>query len=285
MNKLYRYIVLRLAPDFMRGEIVNVGVVLFPANEDPKVFFMAQLQKLRAFDVEWSRARASEWTNFVREIVQHSGDIEACVKSLNHLGICGTNEPGMFVAGTEQELSQQLSEIRDLYVTPKGASQSNKRERRQRLVSELKDKFRKMNRLGRTIEDLSQHLIVPNVPVPGYPDLKTDFLFKNGVYRITQTLDYRVSVDSAHQKISEACTKSMAAQLAKKEWGTDTVKLAVVNVPEEVAEIADPHIDMLLSQGFSVFHSDNAQDLAHYYAIATGQHSADSDLTFTHRIQ
>lgn len=276
MSKIYRYVVLRLAPDFMRGETMNVGIVLFPSEGKPEVIVSAPLQKLRALDADWSAKRVTEWSHHVRELVDTADDIEACVKTLSHLGYCVPGTPGMFVASTEMEFAQELNEIKDIYVNPKGFTRKSGRERRPRLVSELKNQFKRMQRLGKSIDDLTQHLVVPNVPVPDHPDLKADFVYKNGVYRITQTLDYRVSVQGAHQKISEACTKTIAAQLAKQSWGEDTVKLAVVNIPEEIADIADPHIDMLLAQGFSIYHSNIPEDLAKYHLAAVGKSDGDA---------
>jgi hypothetical protein len=106
------------------------------------------------------------------------------------------------------------------------------------------------------------------LPIPGAPDLKGDFVYKNGVYRITQTLDYRVSPSGARQKVSEACTKVMAANAGEKVWGDDTLKYALVNIPDEVADIAQSHLNLFHSAGFQVFHADNQRELERYYEVA-----------------
>lgn len=119
--------------------------------------------------------------------------------------------------------------------------------------------------LGSTMEDLANHLVVPNVPVPEHPRLKSDFLFKNGVYRITQTIDYNVAPDSLHNKLSEACVKSTAADLAMDKYGSKTKKFAVLDVPEDYMDSVDSHIDLLLTKGFEVFQFSNPSSIESYF--------------------
>ena len=272
---VFKYVVLRLAPDFMRGESINVGIALFPPEGGCSILFLANQKKLQTVDLSWTTAKITEWHHHVQEIADQSSDIESCIQSLSRFGYCASPNTGMFFAPTDKELKQEIQELSDLYITPKGFVRNTRKKRQPRLISELRQQFKNRQILGESVEDLRDHLVVSNVPIPEHPDLKADFVFKNGVYRITQTLDYRVSTQGAHNKISEACTKTVAAQFAKKAWGEDTLKLAVVNVPEEVADVADPHIDMLIAQGFSVFHATDASDLEKYHFAVTGAPGSD----------
>jgi hypothetical protein len=266
MNTTYHYVVLRLAAEKMRGEVINVGVVLFKEGESPRPIAMATLNKLRAIDSSWSTGRLAKWIENVSAILNSSknSSIARQVETLEQFGFCEAKAVGMFYAESNEELNERLLEIKQLYVSNSSRSEKVKGVKRTRLQTALRDKFKKMHILGGEIDDLNKHLVVSNVPIPSCPDLKSDFVYKNGVYRITQTIDYRVAPDSLHNKLSEACVKSTAAELAAKDYGDGTLRLAVLDIPDEYVASTDTHIDLLMAQGFEVFHFNDQQSMASY---------------------
>jgi hypothetical protein len=266
MNKTYHYVVLRLAADKMRGEVINVGVVLFKEGDHPRSIAMATLNKLRAIDSSWSTARLFKWIENINAILagSKSSSVTKQIEVLERFGVCDSRAVGMFYAETQDELNERLLEIKRLYVSNSAKPDKAKGTKRTRLQTALRDQFKHMQILGANIDDLNNHLVVPNVPIPSHPDLKSDFVYKNGVYRITQTIDYRVAPDSLHNKLAEACVKSTAAELAAKAYGEGTLRLAVLDIPEEFIDSTDTHVDLLLAQGFEVFHFNNNQSMASY---------------------
>lgn len=268
MNTTYHYVVLRLATDDLRGEIINVGIALFNGEARPQVHMMATLNKLRALDATWDSLRLGQWTENVRSITEQAMPPAEIVQTLSAFGFCDGDAIGMFIAETPAQLSENLAEIKTTYVANRPTAEKARREKRTRLQTALRGQFKKMHVLGETANDLAQHLVVPNVPVPSYPELKSDFLFKNGVYRVTQTIDYNVSPDSLHNKLTEACVKSTSAELALKAYGPDTMRLAVLDIPEEFADAADAHVDLLFAQGFEIFHFGNPAQMDRYFKQA-----------------
>lgn len=264
MNKAYHYVVLRLATNDLRGEIINMGIVLFQEEVAPKVIMMATLNKVRAVDATWTAARLANWAAGVHTYATRDANPLKVIQTLAAFGLCDPDAVGMFTADTDTELARQLAEIKATYVANRAQADKPKREKKTRLQTALREQFKNMQVLGGSVDDVAMHLVVPNVPVPSCPELKSDFLYKNGVYRITQTLDYHVSPDSLHNKLSEACVKSTAAELALKTYGDKTIRLAVVDIPEEFADAADTHIDLLINQGFKIFHYGNSNDMARY---------------------
>jgi hypothetical protein len=262
MTNMYEYVVLRLSSNSVRAEVVNVGSVLFIPNGGFDVRMSASLNKFRLLDADWTTAKVSALRTRIEDALAQFESVADRVNALSVMGLCKRGEPGFFFANNSAEVEREMRLVESHFIaTPNLRKQ---RGQRSRLHGELSAKFKSMDLLGRSIDDLAHHRIVPHVPVPGHPDLKSDFVYKNGVYRITQTLDYRVAVRGAHQKISEACTKTMAAQLATHAWGETTKKFAIVNIPAEVADVADGHIDLLIANGFEIFH-DTANDLANYH--------------------
>ena len=264
MNTTYHYVVLRLATDDLRGEVINVGLVLFNGSERAQVYVLATLNKLRALDATWDSFRLGQWTENVRALAEQPLPPAAIINNLAAFGYCDGEAVGMFIAENKTQLADNLAEIKVTYIANRAAADRPKREKRTRLQTALREHFRKMHVLGETTDDLSQHLVVSNVPVPAYPELKSDFVYKNGVYRVTQTIDYHVSPDSLHNKLAEACVKSTAAELALKSYGPDTKRFAVLDIPEEFVDSADAHIDLLLAQGFEIFHFNDPVSLDKY---------------------
>ena len=268
MSTTYHYVVLRLAPDQMRGEVINVGVALWGVGAPMRVITMAPLNKLRALDASWDSAKLTRWVQNIELLCSAHGGIGEQVACLERFGFCDAQAVGMFTAETDKDVHTHIARLRATYVSNKSREEQPKREKRTRLQKALRDQFGRMQVLGSKPEDLAQHLVVPNMPVPSQPELKNDFVYKNGVYRITQTIDYHVQPEGIHQKLMEACVKSTAAELAKREYGNDTKLYAVLDIPQAYEESADSHIDLLLAKGFEVFHFNAAADMDRYIQAA-----------------
>lgn len=265
MKQRYHYVVLRLKTNDLRNEIINVGIVLFDESLKPTVITMAPLNKLRAIDTSWDAARLSQWTKRVHDLVEMERDAKTLLATLERFGYCDQKAIGMFMASSQKEVAENIAEIKRVYVANKSGAERQQKEKKSKLQILLKEQFERMQVLGSTMEDLANHMVVPNVPVPEHPGLKSDFLFKNGVYRITQTIDYNVAPDSLHNKLSEACVKSTAADLAIGKYGAETKKFAVLDVPDEFLDSVDSHIDLLLTKGFEVFHFNKPESIGIYF--------------------
>jgi hypothetical protein len=269
MNTTYHYVVLRLAADRLRGEVINVGIAIWHGDEPVRVMTLATLNKLRAIDATWDTARLLKWSHNIELICSMYRGAREQIAALASFGFCIENAVGMFTADTEAQLAEKITAIKTTYISNRARAEKPKREKRPRLQTALRDQFERMQVLGHAVDDVANHLVVPNLPVPAHPDLKNDFVYKNGVYRITQTIDYHVSADSLHQKLQEACVKSTAAELSLRQYGPDTQRYAVVDIPEAFQEASDTHIDLLLAQGFEVFHFNQPSDMERYLRMAT----------------
>ena len=268
MNGIFHYTVLRLASDKTRGEVINAGIVLFHHEVRPRVFVLATLNKLRALDAAWDSQRLAAWTANIETILNGSVGMSAQLQALGCFGFCNPDSTGMFMADSDAELAQKIEAIKHTYVVNKAKAALPTRQKRTKLQTALRNQFSRMHVLGHEATDIANHLVVANLPVPAYPDLKIDFVYKNGVYRITQTMDYNVAPYSLHNKLHEACVKSTAADLAAREYGADTRRYAVVDIPDAYMDTADAHLDLLLAQGFEVFHYRDADSMGEYLRTA-----------------
>lgn len=264
----YHFSVLRLSSDKTRGEVINVGVVLFSPDEAPRVIMMATLNKLRALDVTWTSQKLAAWSSNIAAILASQRGIRAQVSALARFGFCEADAVGMFIAESPEELAKKVGAIKRTYVANRAHDEQQPREKRTRLQTALRNQFSKMHVLGHTADDVANHLVVPNLPVPDHPELKSDFVYKNGVYRITQTIDYNVAADGLHQKLQEACVKGTAAGLAARAYGPSTKRYVVVDIPEPFKDATDAHIDLLIAQGFEVFQFNDSASMREYLQVA-----------------
>lgn len=274
MNTTFHYVVLRLAVDRLRGEVINAGIALWSGDQQVRVVSMATLNKLRAIDATWTTARQLEWVQNIESICSVHRGAKNQIYALARFGFCDSEAVGMFHADTESEISAQLAELRKTYISNSPRDDKPKREKRTRLQTLMRSQFERMQVLGHDANDISNHLVVPNLPVPSHPELKNDFVYKNGVYRITQTIDYNVSADGIHQKLQEACVKSTASELAMREYGKTSKRYAVLDIPEAYRDATDAHVDLLVAQGFEVFHFGVQKDMENYLKVATPQSAA-----------
>jgi hypothetical protein len=268
MSTTYHYAVLRLAPDKLRGEIINVGVMLFVPEGAPRVIPMAPLNKLQAVDADWDTSRLAQWFDNIESIIGGEKSPSAILRHLSAFGFCNPEATGFFSADSPEDVQRELTEIRTAYVSNKALAQRRPQAKRTRLQTAMRRKFEHMRVLGKDASDMDKHLVVPNMPVPDFPELHTDFIYKNGVYRVTQTLDYNVSAGSVHNKLQEACVKITVAEQAVRAYGDDTVLLVVLDIPDGLRQATDNHVDLLLARGFEVFNFHDDRQMADYASKA-----------------
>lgn len=267
LDTTYEYVVLRVQSNPMRGEAVNIGLAIFCPDRNVEIRLSAPLQKIRSVHPKWTTDDVQKLRMQIESIATASESTEERVRDLVSLGFCQQKSAGFFDAASLAEKNGEIARAEMMFVTNAKATAPHASVRKPKLQRELISRFKTMGILGRDFDDLQNHQVVANVPVPEHPGLKSDFLFKNGIYRLTQTIDYRVAEKGAHQKINEVCTKTMAAQVAEKYWGASLAKFAIVSVPSAIQAIAEPHIEMLKDSGFRIF-TDKDESLSAYHQAA-----------------
>ena len=68
-DMMYEYVVIRLTPDMMRGESINVGLAVFPNIGSPMLRIIASIAKVRALDANWNTDKHSKLKMQLQEIV------------------------------------------------------------------------------------------------------------------------------------------------------------------------------------------------------------------------
>lgn len=278
MRRRYDYSLLRLIPDASRGEVVNIGVVVFgEAGVDVRI--TPNLNKARAL---------SAWVNpeHLRSLPRA---IPTALDKLNSLAmqlfaLQGLFSPvtvdgldGSFFADHTDEYEAQVETTLAAYVTPEPKTRRVGRTGTGRLYFDLRTWFARNQLLGRNTEEIREHKIVTHYPVNASAGIYAEFALKNGVYRITETIDFRVKDVGSH-KANEAAAKAMTLIEARSALGNDTERYAIV-AANEYSKV-QAQINLLGRHANHVLMRDSAEDMAFYaHAIAKAAEIPQLDLT------
>ncbi|MBS1188930.1 MAG: hypothetical protein H6R10_722 [Rhodocyclaceae bacterium] len=278
MRSRYDYSLLRLIPDASRGEVVNIGLVVFgEAGVDVRI--TPNLAKARAL---------SAWVNpeHLRTLPQA---IPAALNKLNSqemqlFALQGLFSPvtadgmdGSFFAGHPEEYEAQVEATLSAYVTPEPKTRRASRAGAGRLYFDLRTWFARNQLLGRNTEEIRQHKVVTHYPVNTSAGIYAEFALKNGVYRITETIDFRVKDVGAH-KSNEAAAKAMTLIEARAALGSDTERYAIV-AANDYSKV-QAQINLLGRHANHVLMRDSAEDMAFYaQSIAKAAKIPQLDLT------
>lgn len=278
MRTRYDYSILRLIPDASRGEVVNIGLVVF-GEHGADVRMLNNLSKARAL---------SSWVN-----PEHLRQLQSAIPKA--LGLVNSREMqlftlqglfapatidginGHFFASHPDEYESQVEATLSAYVSPEPKAQLRTRSSASRLHGDLRAWFAKNQLLGKNHEAIREHKIVANYPVNTSSGIYAEFALKNGVYRITETIDFRVKDIGSH-KTNEAAAKAITLIESRASLGNDTTRY-VIAAANDYARI-QAQINLLGRHSDHVLMRDSAEDMAFYAnEIAKAANLAQLDLT------
>lgn len=277
MERFYNYALLRFAPDPVRGERVNIGLVVFK-NGKADVRLTPQLAKAQALVP--NEDLAALWRDLpesVADIVRrHPEDVAArLLKNFGVITISGLAQ----LSADESAYEGRVSELLRWLVTPAGRVSAAAG--RSRLATEIRSEFKRNNLLATSLDEINEHKVVVGFELPGEDDLSVDFALKNGLYRFTQVIDYRTTQKGAHAKIKEVSLKAVALHQAPGALDVprnQVMGYALVWVPPELADVAHPHLKVLSDFTAEVLHYDVPRDRTRYWDMVSAWVKADSPI-------
>lgn len=260
----YEYQLIILEPDMMRGERVNVGLIVYHENR-VDIRMPSSQPKLRGIDpaytphvIEKEKARLSEMASvdsvLFRQVSQALGPLH-------------TSEVGWFDAGTGDEYDARVNDLlQRLVLAPK---RKVKRAPVSRLANALKNEFRRKGFLGKGPEDIGKHRIIPSYTISEEEGLRADFAYKNGVYHVTTVADLRSKNASMTEKQGRGALKAITMLEGKKRLGGKAYAIYAAQRDQE-RELM-PVITMLgeYSDG-NIFNALSGDDMTSYHKIVAG---------------
>ena len=277
MERSYNYALLRFAPDKIRGERVNIGLVVFKDGH-ADVRLTNNLSKAQTLVP--NEDLAPLWRDLSESIMDivRSHNADTAMRLLAEFGPITVSPVAQFMAGTDTYESR-IDELLKWLVTP--ASRVSAKAGTSRLATHIRAEFRKHKLLAASVDEINNHKVVVGYELPGDDDLSIDFALKNGSYRFTQVVDYRTTPKGAHAKIKEVSLKAIAIHQAPRAMGvaaTDVMGYALVWVPPELADVARPHLKVLSDFTTEIFHYDVPKERERYWSLVSNWVKADSPI-------
>ncbi len=261
MDVTNKYAVLRVVPDERRGERVNIGLIVLK-DRSIDVRLVGSMSKVSAVDGTIDIAQIFSLPQMIKDWLSSTRGADAKYKMLKSSGLVSVSDLGWFKTRDNEEYESTLARLMDKLVVPRLAPPKPSLGST-KITSHLRARFKVSGILGRVHADISKHLVVANYPLAADEDLFADFVLKNGVYRVTETADFRAESGSGGDKrriASEAAVKlDRALKVFKRK---NVIRYAVVGTPK--GGDATASVKLLGNYVDEMFNIDSSLDMADY---------------------
>jgi hypothetical protein len=253
MAQSFSFSVLQANPDRRRGERVNVGIVVFlPDRLDVR---LPESRKMRALTGHSCDDLTQAYAAQIARAYEKDRTPERLVKSIDFMSeIFVPSELGSFAVNAGSDYEKRIASILDNLVNRPRAA---RRERQQRINSEISRILKKAELLAARGETIEDHKVVPRFVVSPAKDVVADYGYRNGELKVVSTLDMR-TLKSLHTK---ACEKGATLYFAKEEFGSDVKTFGVyaVNPLETDAHRSEIEIMRSFADGHAFNWLDTSQ--------------------------
>ncbi len=208
----FNYAIIRYTPDYKRGETINVGLIVFKKN-DVDVRILENPSKMRMFGGQLTQEYLFDFKDAIREL---SSTVHTPEEKYNFLsdiahGIISLSGMGKFLIDDLHQYEAKVSRLFNELVKPIHVRAHE--EKIPRLTTELKHKFAALDILAKDVSELSKHKVVPNYPINEDMGLHADFLLKNGIFHVTEVVDF--NVNDVQSKLKETSFKMLTFMQSK----------------------------------------------------------------------
>lgn len=262
MNTYY-YSLIKCTTDAKRQETVNVGIVVFKGQEFD-VRLLENSTKMHWFvdeNIEDSLSDLAERYSFFTSHAETAQEKHEIIRSFR--GPVGLGGLGFFSAKSEREYSQCVSRLMSMLVEPPKQPRSVNKHH---FSTVLKDYFESKNLLGKKEQDILKHKVVPNFMIDRALDIKGEFMLKNGIYHLTETLDFNAHKGLA-EKRKQTAYKLLTFDRADKvfgDLGSEVARYFVYSANAQNEANAKALLDLMEDNNASMFNWESASDQETY---------------------
>ncbi len=260
MERSYRYAVVRAVPDARKGEVVNIGIVVFH-TETVDVHIAPSLNKLIVLDgaIDLDEIRnlpetLSQWT-------ARFDSVDEKIDAIKRFGIVTLSQTGIFRETPALSYADQVHDLMRTLVLPKGRDQGDGKSVN-RISTRLREIFKESEILGKEEGDIRRHLVVPNYPIDRGENLYAEFALRNGAYWFTETVDFRAPSKRVIDNTREASLAAIKLIKAKAKFRKDVNSIIVYATTSDAAA-AGP-LTLLGEYADEIVNIDDKRGLARY---------------------
>ncbi|MCX2499447.1 DUF3037 domain-containing protein [Plesiomonas shigelloides] len=261
--KKFNYALIRYMPNPIRGEVINIGLLVF--NDHLDIRLLKSASKLRIIDNDSTFDVLHDFKKFLLEMYEWNKDIKKFKEMIGCFpsGIT-ISDVAMFYIDHINQYESKVSSLFDALVKPYGASNHTVKHQT-RLISSLKKKFKSINILAADESELSEHKVVYNYLLNESTGLAADFLLKNGIYHLTAVIDYDVA--DTKSKFKETSLKLMTFAEGQKSLEGEVASYFVYSASARVENEVIQQINLAESYSDKIFNMASKNDAAEYFRI------------------
>lgn len=260
----FKYSIIKYMPDPMRGEIVNVGLIIF-TSEKLDIRMLSASAKVRMLDGASGLTEIEALRDSLAAFREMASTTDEAIEFLQTFK--GTaayiSDPAFFVLDDINQYEARVRHLFDDLVRPFAAKE--KTQRSSRINTFLKQSFERMDMLGKDIDDISRHKVVYNYPLNDKTGFTADFLLKNGRFHITEAIDFNVNDTSA--KFKETTMKVMTFMEGRKYLGEDSARYFVYAASSEKEKDLIPHLNLAEEYSDRVFNLNSREETQDYFNL------------------
>ncbi|MGP2410525.1 MULTISPECIES: DUF3037 domain-containing protein [Yersinia] len=257
---MYKYSIIRITPNPVRAESINVGFVVTSPNGVADVRVLDSFSKIKAVTNDYSMEKLDELKVQLEKMLTDCLTIEQA--SAFFQGSITLSPIGTFSANNSLEYDSNVDNINKLYISP---IRANKRSpvTQKRIITELKDEFERFGIMGKNVNEIHNHKVVQGYPLSEEEGLYAELLLKNGVYHLTETLDFRSS--NLKQKLGDTAVKAITMNAAKSVWHDEVNTFLVYAAEASQERTYAQQINLVNGYADKMFNLLSKSDMSIYF--------------------
>lgn len=261
MSEKVPFTLLQIVPDRLRGEVMNIGIVLH-TDAGPDLRLRMLPTRLRALAPGYSRANLDEWHQaWLTALLRFDRADQRWTwlkEAMAPLRLAETG--GTISAESASDLEAQVEGLLERLVMPPPsvATTAKPRMRRSGLNAQLTSWLRAQHLYSPKLQDLSKNRVVSGYPLSMTEELFAEFALKNGSIHVIETLDLRGHNSYTKPLRNEASHKALVLDLAQDELQKSSQRIAVIAADDYAT--MKPAISLLNRKASTVVSMDSAND-------------------------
>jgi hypothetical protein len=259
----FDYSLLKYLPDPKRGEIINLGIVIYRSS-GVDVRLLNNVSKIRMFDGSTS---FSELNKLNDSIIKICGFDKEPQEQFERLKTFGTgifmNDLSSFSISNIGEYEFYVTKLFNELVRPHSTREPQRGN--SRFFTRTKNEFKRLKILAKNDSDINKHKIVPHFPIDLNSGLEADFMLKNGKYHMSELIDY--NVENIQPKFKETSLKAMTFITGRRLFGSNMGCYFVYSASASKDKDIISHLNLAEDNSDKMFNLDSSDEKASYYQL------------------
>ncbi|MBL4782591.1 MAG: DUF3037 domain-containing protein [Porticoccaceae bacterium] len=258
----YCYSLIRYRPDQLRGEVVNIGIIIFLGQQRAEVRLIPTAGKVQAIDPQFTTSILNTIEKNLIDLCANHNDPLDQHQSLgsiysSHLEL---SEAVSFFS-TEENYEQTVNQLYNTLVRPQ-QPRNPVNFKKSNIKRFIKSELSKYKLFSQSPHGIQQGKVVENFKYSENEDLRVDFAFKNGAYHVTEVID--LTVKNLNPKFNEAGLKAITFLRSKNILGDNTKATLLYSANSSQEAKASTHLTLLGEYADQMYNCLSDQDIKSY---------------------